>query len=262
MTDSIIVNGIEMDHIRFGKGERAFVILPGLDTKSILISAMAIEAAYRDFAEGYTVYVFDRRKDMPDDYSIRQMAADTAEAMTAFGISQADVFGASLGGMIAMCIAIDHPELVRRLVLGSTASRIDDDINSATNHWIELAETGDMTALTADFIDNLYSEQTIGKYKDFLIHMNDNVTRHDIERFIIQAKAIDGFDVYDELEKIKCPTLVIGVEGDKVLPADCSREIAEKIGCELYLYGGEYGHCVFDEAPDYKQRLMDFYNKI
>ena len=44
MNDSIIVNGIEMDYIRFGTGERIFVILPGVDTKSILNSAMAIKA--------------------------------------------------------------------------------------------------------------------------------------------------------------------------------------------------------------------------
>ena len=261
MTDSIIVNGIEMDYIRFGRGEKVFVILPGVDTKSILNSAMAIEAGYRIFADDYTVYVFDRRRNMPYDYTIRQMASDTAEVMTALGISGADIFGASQGGMMAMCIAIDHPELVRKLAVGSTSARITPEINEGTDRWIELAESGDMTALTADFIDNLYSEATIGKYRDFLMHLNDQVTQRDIDRFIIQAKALDGFDILDELDKIKCPTLVIGSKGDKLLPAYCSREIADKIGCELYLYGEEYGHCVFDEAPDYKQRLLDFFNK-
>ena len=38
-------------------------------------------------------------------------------------------------------------------------------------------------------------------------------------------------------------------------------EIAEKLGCPIYLYGGEYGHCVFDEAPDYKQRMYHFFKE-
>ena len=55
--------------------------------------------------------------------------------------------------------------------------------------------------------------------------------------------------------------LVIGVEGDKVIPPSESVAVADKIGCELYMYGKEYGHCVFDEAPDYKQRLIEFFSK-
>ena len=39
-------------------------------------------------------------------------------------------------------------------------------------------------------------------------------------------------------------------------------EIAEKLNCPLYLYGEEYGHCVFDEAPDYKQRIYDFFTEV
>lgn len=260
MTEIVKVNGTEMEYFSFGEGDKAFIILPGVDVKSVMLSAKAIEAAYRDFGKEYTVYVFDRRKNMPDDYSVKAMADDTAEVMKALGISGAYVFGASQGGMIAMCIAISHPELIAKLVLGSTAARVDAAENG-TRRWIELAESGDMQALTADFIDSLYSENTIGQYKELLLHMNDDVTDRDIERFIIQSKAIDGFDIYGELDKIQSPTLVIGVEGDKVIPPSCSREIAEKIDCELYMYGEEYGHCVFDEAPDYKQRIMDFFNK-
>ena len=261
MTDSIKVNGTEIEYIRFGSGERAFVIFPGLGTKSITQSAMVIEASYSRFTDEYPVWVFDRGRDLPEGCSVRQMASDIADAMTALGISGADIFGASMGGMIAMCMAIDHPELVRRVVFGSTSSRMDNNIVSSIDRWIELAERGDVTNLTADFLDNLFSKDTVGKYRDFLIHINDGLTQSDIDRFIIQAKAITKFDVYDELDKITCPALVIGVEGDKVLPVEYSREIAEKIGCELYLYGSEYAHCVFDEAPDYKQRLLDFYNK-
>ncbi len=260
MIRSISVNDVEMEYYSFGRGERAFVILPGLGVKSVLLSAKAVEAGYSCFAEEYTVYLFERRKNMPADYSIRQMARDTAAVMEELGLRGADVFGASLGGMIAMCLAIEFPHLVRRLVPGSTAARVSPEAAAGIERWIALAQANDMTALTADFIDNLYSEKTLGQYRELLFHMNDDATARDIERFIIQAKAIPGFDVLDELSKIICPTLVIGVEGDRVIPPSCSREIADGIGCELFLYGEEYGHCVFDEALDYKQRLLDFFH--
>ena len=262
MTSHVVrVNDIEMDYFTFGNGERAFVILPGVDMKSILDAAMAVQSAYRMFGEEYTVYVFDRRRNMPSPYPVRQMAADTAAVMRQIGISGADIFGASQGGMMAMCIAIDAPQLVRRMVLGSTAASSDSSIQEETDRWIALAKSGDRSALTAELVDSLYSERTIGKYRDFLIHMNDYVGEEGIGRFIIMTEAISGFDIADELKKITCPVLVIGSLGDKVLPAACSRLIAEKLGCELYLYGEEYGHCVFDEAPDYKQRILDFFHR-
>ena len=255
-------DSMEMEYFSFGRGEKPFVILPGLSVKSVMQSAKAIRAAYREFENDYTVYVFDRRSDMPDSYTVRDMADDTAAAMQALGISGAYIFGASQGGMIAMCMAVYHPSLVRAMILGSTAARMDDLIKTGTGEWIRLAKEMDMEALTADFIENLYSENTIGKFKDLLIHMNDDASEEDIRRFIIGAEAIDCFDIYDELSLISCPTLVIGSKGDKVLPPENSRMIAEKLGCELFMYGVEYGHCVFDEAPDYKQRIRRFFEKV
>lgn len=260
MTEFVSINGIEMEYFSFGRGKKIFVILPGVSVKSVMQSERAICSAYRDFTDDYTVYVFDRRFNMPEDYTIRQMADDTAAVMTELGLSDLYIFGASQGGMIALCLAIYHPELVSKVVLGSSTSRYSSS-SSSTDKWIELAQSGDLTALTASFIDSLYSENTLGSYKELLMHMNDDATERDIERFIIQTKAIYGFNVYDQLDKIECPVLVIGVEGDKVIPPSESVAIADKIGCELYMYGKEYGHCVFDEAPDYKQRIIDFFNK-
>lgn len=260
-TDTITVNGIEMPYFTFGTGERAFVILPGLNVKSILTSAKVIENAYKCFAEKYTVYVFDRRSNLPEQYPIKEMADDTAVVMDALGIRDADVFGASQGGMIAMCLTAYHPALVHALALGSTAPRCEDIISKTCEKWIDYAKAGDLTGLTGDFLDRLFSENTIRQFRDYLIHMNDNATEEDLRHFIILAQAIIGFDMRDDLKKITCPTLAIGAENDKTISVKGTYEIAEALGCEMYIYGSEYGHCVFDEAPDYKQRLMDFFDK-
>ncbi len=261
MKANTIVTGddIEMSYFSFGTGDRAFVILPGLDVKSVLISAKAVEAAYRSFADDYTVYVFDRRSNLPDVYSIRRMADDTAAAMRELGIRDADVFGASQGGMIAQYLAIDAPELVHAMALGSTAAYCTDILLNTCRDWIQLAEKRDITALTADFIDRLYSENTIRQYRDFLVHMNDSVSDRDIGRFLILTQSVFGFDAREELKKVQCPSLIIGVENDLALGTEASRELADLLGGELYIYGDEYAHCVFDEAPDYKQRLLDFF---
>ena len=55
--------------------------------------------------------------------------------------------------------------------------------------------------------------------------------------------------------------LVIGAENDTVFPAEISsKEMAEKTGWELYIYE-HYCHAVYDEATDYKDRIMAFFEK-
>ena len=255
---SVKTERLEMGYVRFGTGQKTFVILPGLSIKSVLASAEGIANAYSVFADEYTVYLFDRRSDLPNVYSVYDMAKDTAEAIDALGLSDVDLFGVSQGGMIAQCIAIERPELVRRLVLGSTLARCDA---SVSGDWIELAEKGDAKALFMSFAERVYSVPFMEKFGRILVAMSNDVTPEDLGRFIILARAIDGFDVYDRLAEIQCPTLVIGAQCDRVTPVERSVEIAEKLGCELYVYPEPYAHAVYDEAPDYKERILDFIKK-
>ncbi len=250
--------GMEMDYIAFGSGEKTFVILPGLSIHSVMGSADAIAEAYKDFAGEYTVYLFDRAKDIHKGYTVRDMAADTAEAMKALGIENADVFGASQGGMMAQYLAIDHPELVHKLILGSTLAKPNDGFDKLVDEWISLAEAKQETELLESFVDNVYSEATLASYRDTLISMNAGISDEEYARFVILAEACKTFNCCDKLSGIKCPVLVIGSEGDEVVGAQGSEQIASALGCELYLYDKSYGHGVYDEAPDYRQRCLDF----
>lgn len=255
------VNEIEMDWFSFGTGKRAFVIIPGLSLKSVMLSAKAIKGAYKDFAEDYTVYVFDRRKNVQDGYSVREMAADTAEVMKHIGIESADIFGASQGGMMAQYMAIDFPELVHSIILASTCSRSDENTEKLFEKWISLAENHDVQRLNHSFFETIYSDELLAQYADVLPIMEKEGTAEECDNFVIFAKACIEFDSYDELEKIKCPVFVIGAEHDRALSGSASYELAEKLGCELYMYE-KYGHAVYDEAPDYKERLLKFLRKI
>jgi pimeloyl-ACP methyl ester carboxylesterase len=61
------------------------------------------------------------RSDPPaGPFEVADMAADVAAVLAAAGVARAHVLGASLGGMVAQELAVEHPELVDRLVLVST----------------------------------------------------------------------------------------------------------------------------------------------
>ena len=91
----------QIDTISFESGKKKLIIIQGLNTRGIKGASVSLAHLYRLFAKEYTVYLFDRRPDVPEGMTVRDMASDVAAAMDALGISNADVFGVSQGGMIA-----------------------------------------------------------------------------------------------------------------------------------------------------------------
>ena len=260
--EEIRFEGGTMRFFRFGKGIRNLVILPGLSIQSVMQSASAVEEEYRIMENDFTVYVFDRRTELPPAYPIVQMASDTAKAITALGLRNTFLFGASQGGMIAMVLAIEYPELVQKLVLGSSSSRMDPSGFAVLQRWIHLAENGSAEALYLDFGKSLYPSQVFMQVKDNLITAAKTVTNHDLRRFVTLAKGMENFDVTDRLDAILCPTLAIGSADDAVLGPDAICDITEKLkdkpGFQSYVYDG-YGHAAFDAAPDYQERILRFF---
>lgn len=85
----------------------------------------------------------------------------------------------------------------------------------------------------------------IGKLKDY-------------HRFLVNADAILSFDCFDDLQKIHCPTLIIGGEDDKIVGLKAFLEMHERIsGSELCIYE-KLGHAAYEEALDFNQRVYEF----
>ena len=126
--ENVTTGEFTMDYIRFGHGEGVFVIIPGLSVQSVMPLADMVADAYKILTEDYTVYMFDRRKDLPKVYTVRDMAKDTAAAMRELGLKDVVLYGASQGGMISSVIALENPDLISRLVLASTAASIDENV--------------------------------------------------------------------------------------------------------------------------------------
>ena len=254
-------NGFEMEYCKFGNGDRIFVILPGLSIKSVMGAKDSIEDAYSIMKDDFTTYVFDRRKSITDDYSIYDMADDTAAVMKELGLKDIYLFGASQGGMIAMAIAIRYPELVKKAVLGSTSPHVKPGQREIIDRWIGLAQKKDREGLCREYGKEIYPPEVYEQYKELFSDMAKNVTDNELERFVILAKSILDYDVSDELKNIECPVLAVGDFEDPVLDSDATMEIAENLDhradFSLYMYTG-YGHAAFDTAPDYKKRMLDF----
>ena len=257
------IGGTTMDHIRFGAGERILVMLPGLGDglRSMKGTALPMAFMYRAFARDFTVYAFSRKNALPEGYTTRDMARDQVEAMAQLGIERADIFGVSMGGMIAQYLAIDYPEKVNKLILTVTSSRPNPILTESIEEWVSSAKREDHTSLMDSNVRRIYSDGYYRKNKWMVPIMGKLTKPKSYERFFRQAEACLTHDALARLKEITAPTLVIGGEKDISLGGDASREIAAAIpGAELRMYA-QWGHGLYEEAKDFNQVVLDFLRK-
>ena len=256
----INTNGEQTDYITFGKGEKTLIIIPGVGDGLKTVKGMALPFAflYHELAKDFKVYVFSRPVNLKADATTEDMAESLYNAMTELYLSKVSVIGVSQGGMIAQYLALNHPDIVEKLILVVTLSRPNLTVTSVIDSWIEMAKKGDYKGIMLSTAELSYTPKKV-KQSRLTYGLIGSVGKpKNFDRFLIQAKSCISHDVYERLDEIKCPALIIGGTDDKIVTGEASKEIAERIqGSELYMYEG-LGHGLYEEAKDFIHRVAEF----
>ena len=174
---------------------------------------------------GREVIAFDNRgvgrTDKPDlPYTIEMMTDDAAALMKALDIKRADILGVSMGGRIAMDLAIRYPDLVRSLILVSSSARVTRKTRSSFGLW--LGKLSKMITGSGAF----------------------GGSPQPYHAFLRQLEASSKFDCTDRLARIGAPTLILRGARDKLAPEDLVEEVHSGIkGSRLVEFKG--GHLFF-----------------
>lgn len=257
---TLTIDNTTMDYIRFGTGKDVLIMLPGLGEgmQSIRGAALPMALMYRMFARDFTVYMFGRKNDLPENTSTRDLARDLKTAMELLGIAKAHIFGVSMGGMIAQHFAIDYPDAVDKLILTVTCARPNPILEESIVEWKDLAIRGDHTGLMESNVRRIYSDAYYRKHKWLIPIMGKLTKPNAYTRFLIQADACRNHHTFNRLHTIQAPTLVIGGELDHALGGEASREIAAEIpNARLKLYP-QWGHGLYEEAKDFIPLVLSY----
>ncbi|MBR0229933.1 MAG: alpha/beta hydrolase [Erysipelotrichaceae bacterium] len=257
--DSVKTEDFEMRYVHFGNtlGDPV-VILPGLSIKSVMESYQAIARQYTIFADNSDVYLFDRREDVPHGYDMDTMAEDTIKAMDVVGIRNAYLLGVSQGGMLAQLIAVKRPDLVKKMVLCSTAANVEPEEENRIKDWMILAQQGRREELAMAFARLVYSPEIVEANSQMFNDMAESFTEDELARFVIMAGATTGFDLREKLKEINCPVLVIAGDSDRIFSVKKAEELAELVKGDLYIY--ENGsHAVYDEKANFPERVFIYF---
>lgn len=215
------IGNIDMYYEVHGEGEPLVLVHgAGLETSSV-------GPLIQMFAPKYKVVSIDNlgvgRTDKPDEpYSIEMMAEDTIGLLNAIGIKKAHFIGSSMGGRIAQAIAFERPEMVKGLILTSTAARVLPSMKQE----LEIA------LKTPELWEKMLKESEV------LFMQKYPPTP---ESFYRQFVATVEFDGKNQLSKIKAPTLIINGTKDHTIPMVCTEELAREIpDSKLILVEGDH----------------------
>jgi pimeloyl-ACP methyl ester carboxylesterase len=176
--------------------------------------------------------------------SVEAMADDAYTFIRALGFDQIDVFSFSLGGMIAQALVVQHPELVRRLILTGTGPKGGKGIDkvAGVTYWDILRAT----LTRSDPKEYLFfNRNATGKpaAKAFVRRLAERTVDRDkpisIHAFRTQLKAIKkwGRGTPDDLSTITQPTLIANGDNDRMVPSPLSNDLHQRIkDSELIIY--------------------------
>lgn len=249
-----------MDYIRFGRGPKTLVMIPGVGDglKTVRGTALFFAVTYHQLARDFTVYAFSRINELKPGATTRVMANDLAEAMNALGLERACVLGVSQGGMIAQWLAIDHPALVEKLALTVTYASPNDTARAVLGHWTDLAQKGDYRGIMLDSALKSYTPRRAAQAARLWRVLGNFGKPKSFDRFIIQAGSCLTHDARAHLSQITCPTLVIGGTADAIVTGAASVDLAKAIrGSALCMLEG-LGHGLYEEDKDFFKRVAKF----
>ena len=236
---------------RLGDGPRNLVVFQGLlfENKPLtgLMGRMFLRS-YKFLEKDFTVYVVTRKSGLPGGYSMRDIADDYATMIRqAFG-GPVDVIGTSTGGSIVQHFAADHPDLVRRLVIHSSAYTLSDEAKRVQMRIGHLARQRQWRQAYAVMLGFMVPRQGFIKYVARPIVWLGSLLAgalgapEDPSDLVVTIEAEDQHDFKERLGQITAPTLVIAGDKDPFYSEALFRETAQGIpNARLILYEG-MGH--------------------
>lgn len=179
---------------------------------------------------------------VPD--SIESMADDGASFINALGYQKVDLFGFSLGGMIAQSLVVKHPRLVRKLVLAGTGPAGGEGIQKIIGiTYYDMLRATLTRQDPKEFL--FFNRNTAGKpaARAFINRLKERTTNREapikLQAFQTQLKAIRrwGLSPSVDLGVITQPTLIANGDNDRMVPSKLSGDMHRRIpGSELVIY--------------------------
>jgi len=262
------VNDVGLYYEQVGEGE-AVVLLHGYtgSTRDWANQIPVLRDNFRVIAVDHRGHGGSEAPAAEEEYSIPILSEDVFALLGTLGVDRCCLVGHSMGGFMALQLALDHPEVVRALVLVDTSS---GDFERAPGYaelrakLDELARTeGLEAAFEYDAANNPMRIERFKKHPELREVARQRVLNTSVDGYIYIARSFGTWlPVTERLHEITVPTLIFwGEEDTPFLKA--SQTLKERIGdAELVRVPGA-GHSPHEEAPAFfNENVLSFLSRL
>lgn len=208
------------------------------------------DAARPDFDGSFRTVTMDYRgtgqsgKPDTDSYSTRGFAADVLAVVDDLGVDRVHLYGTSMGGRVAQWLAADHPDRIRKLVLGCTSPGAPHGVERGPEVRQSLAQP-DKHAARRALLELMYTPEWLATHPGPYHTIGDHGMPAHARRRHLTASA--RHDSWDALPRITAPTLVVHGTDDIFNPTANAPLLADRIpDARLHLIPGAR-HAYFEE---------------
>jgi 3-oxoadipate enol-lactonase len=166
-------------------------------------------------------------------YHIAQFARDVAVLLRRLDADPAHVVGLSMGGMVALQLGADAPQLVRSLVV--TNSIADAELQTWHDVWFYLSRRTAVQLLGMRRVGQLIARKLFVKPDQEHLRREfvERWSKNDKQAYLWSIDAIMGWSIWDRLPQISARTLLVAAEHDYTPVSEKTRIVAEMPEAEL-----------------------------
>jgi pimeloyl-ACP methyl ester carboxylesterase len=214
------------------------------------------------FSEDYGLLFYDARGQGQSDPGHQPMSpglhvSDLRQLLLHLNLARANLVGISHGARIALEFALQHPELVRQVVLCSTSARTSPRCRAIVRSWLEIIKLAGLKSMAWAALPSVFGNQFLKHHMPILDKIVDAVDlRNNRKALEAQLEAVLKYPPIDRvLAKYDIPTLLITGSEDPLIEWDHIQELAHRCRARHEQLAG-VGHSIPSEAPKVFQKLV------
>ena len=256
-------NGFFTHYEITGEGENIILIHGAIDNLEMWYHQIpAFSKYYRVIS--YDVRGHGKTESTEAGYSLSLFSEDLYHFMKAIDIQKAYFLGFSMGGRIALNLAIDYPEMVRALILANSPMGLNPNTSESAEHrrvWQEIIKKGDSEAFIDMMTQNAFSSNYEEKNPTEFEKYRKIKLRNEPGTFAMVMDALSDLAIPPDFSKIQCPVLLIVGMHDIYMGVDQGKLAQKAIaGSELVILPA--GHAAAIETPEkFNAATLEFIRK-
>jgi len=246
------VNDFEMYYEDIGEGP-PLVLIHGMGGDSSEWSLLTPELSkeVRCIAVDLRGHGKSEKPDQP--YTQDMFADDVAALLDTLGVDRAYICGLSMGGFVALKMALNHPEKVRGLILIDTAARMPAKSIEVGARWAKIFAEKGLEAYIEAEIRDIFHPMFARRHKDMVNHFAESMRTRDASTIarIQQGYLKSPLAIENDIKKIKVPTLIIHGREDEVVPVEEAEFMHRQIPNSQIAIIPFSGHAALLERKDF-----------